>query len=169
MVLVESGARELYDDLLPHFYEHCPEIDLVTCYAGEPSTFQHDRGVVFRTADYQGSEGRARLVRELKARSYAGIGIICAAQPIMTKWKWMLALRLPAKLLVVNENGDHFWVDRGEWRTIRHFMLYRAGLSGAGAVGTIARLLLFPFTVLFLLGYAATIHARRRLRMAVRA
>ena len=169
MVLVESGARELYEDLLPHFYEHCPEIDLVTCYAGEPSTFRPSQGRVFRTADYQGSEGRARLVRELKARKYAGIGIICAAQPIMTKWKWMLALRIPAKLLVINENGDHFWADRGEWKTIRHFVLYRAGLSGAGAVGTLARLLLFPFTVLFLLAYAAVIHTRRRLRLIARA
>ena len=47
----------------------------------------------------------------------------------MTKWKWALALRLPVKVLVVNENGDFFWFDRANWRTIRHFVLFRAGLS----------------------------------------
>ena len=50
----------------------------------------------------------------------------------MTKWKWAIAAQLPGKLFIVNENVDWFWVDRGNWNTVRHFMLYRAGLSGAG-------------------------------------
>ena len=166
IVLVESGPRELYEKLLPFLYKECPEIDLVTCYGGAPSTFRCDAGQVFHIEAYQGSAGRSRLVAELQGRGHAAIGIICAAMPIMTKWKWMLAARLPAKLFVVNENGDHFWADYSNWRIIKHFMLYRAGLSGAGAVRTIARSMMFPFTVLFLVGYAAAVHARRRLRRA---
>jgi len=164
IVLVESGPRELYETLLPFFYKDSREIDLVTCFAGVPSSFRTDTGRVFHIADYQGSEGRARLVNELKARNHAAIGIICADQPIMMKWKWMLAARVPAKLFIVNENGDHFWVDYSNWRIIKHFILFRAGLSGADAVRTITQLLLFPFTVMYLLAYAAVVHARRAAR-----
>jgi hypothetical protein len=82
----------------------------------------------------------------------------------MTKWKWVLALRIPAKVFVVNENGDYFWLDRQHLGVIRRFVLLRSGLAGAGAVRTLARLFLFPFTLLYLLLYAATVHARRALR-----
>lgn len=168
IVLVESGPRELYQTLLPYFYKESREIDLVTCFAGVPSTFRVDAGKVFHIGSYQGSAGRRRLVDELRARGHAAIGIICADQPIMTKWKWMLAARIPAKLFVVNENGDHFWVDYSQWRIIKHFILFRAGLSGADAVRTITQLLAFPFTVMFLLAYAAVVHAKRALRGAMK-
>ena len=39
-------------------------------------------------------------------------GVICAAEPIMTKWKWWLGNKLPAKTFIINENGDYFWLDR---------------------------------------------------------
>jgi hypothetical protein len=168
IVLVESGPRELYQTLLPYFYKESREIDLVTCFTGVPSSFRADAGKVFHIASYQGSAGRRLLVDELRSRGHAAIGIICADQPIMTKWKWMLAARIPAKLFVVNENGDHFWVDYSQWRIIKHFILFRAGLSGSDAVRTITQLLAFPFTVLFLLAYAAVIHARRALRFTMR-
>ena len=46
------------------------------------------------------------------------------------------------------------------------FALVRAGLSGAGAARTIARLAAFPFAVIYLLVYAGSAHARRTLRRA---
>jgi hypothetical protein len=159
----------LLDAMLPFLYEQCSQIDIVTCYGGAPSTFRHDAGSVFQIGSYTGADGRQRLIRELNGRGHAAIGIICAAVPIMTKWKWMLAARVPSKLFVINENGDLFWADYSNWRIIKHFILFRAGLSGADAVGTIGRLLLFPFTVMFLLSYAAVVHARRWVRRAVRA
>jgi len=75
-----------------------------------------------------------------------------------------LVAQVPAKVFIVNENGDWFWLQWSEWRTIRHFLLYRLGLSGARAVPTLARLAVFPFTLLYLIGYAAAAHARRALR-----
>jgi hypothetical protein len=165
VVLVESGAREIYEKLLPALYQHCPEIDLITCFAGVPKTFDTGKGRVFAIHEYGGSEGRKRLRAELWAREYSAVGILCADQPIMTKWKWLIAAQLPGKLFVVNENADFFWVDRGNWKTIRHFVLFRAGLTGANAVRTIAQLLLLPFTVLFLLLYAAVLHGRRSIRL----
>ncbi len=165
-LIVESGSRHLLEDLLPGIYETHPrsEIDLVTCYAGLPKTFRTGRGRVWRVPDYPPGEARTRLYSELSARRHTVCGIICSGEPIMTKWKWMLAARSRGKLFILNENGDYFWADRSEWRTMRHFALFRAGLAGAGAVLTLAGLALFPFTLAYLLLYAATVHLKRRMR-----
>lgn len=164
MVLVESGDRSIFEKLLPFYYQHSPQIDLVTCFGEPPSTFRGDAGRVFHIGEYQGPDGRKRLVEELKARSCSAIGILCADQPIMTKWKWMLAARVPAKLFIINENGDFFWADYSNWRTMIHFVLFRAGLTGGDAVRTISRIIALPFTFLFLLIYAVVVHTRRALR-----
>lgn len=165
IVLVESGDREIAEKFLPHMYEHSPLIDLVTCFAGPPVNFDPSRGRVYDIAGYQGRDGRTRLYEELWHNSYSAVGVICADQPIMTKWKWAISAQLPGKLFIVNENVDYFWVDRGNWKTVRHFVLFRAGLSGADAVRTITQLLVFPFTVVFLLLWAGWAHARRRARV----
>src|SRR5712692_3298465 len=111
VLLVESGSRELLEDLLNGLYDVHPEMtaDLVTCYAGLPKHFQASRGRVFRVGDYPDSRARKRFFAGLSASRYTVIGIICSSEPIMTKWKWVLAARLPAKLFLLNENGDYFW------------------------------------------------------------
>ncbi|HTB11785.1 MAG TPA: hypothetical protein VK752_09445 [Bryobacteraceae bacterium] len=163
VLLVESGSRHLFDTLIPKLYQifgDTIEIDLVTCFAGVPQGF---RGKVSRVTDYTEPATRAQFLKELKSRDYAAIGIICAAEPIMTKWKWWLAAKIPAKLFVVNENCDFFWADRGQWRVIIHFLFFRAGLTGAAAVPAIARLLFFPLTLSYLLLYAGVVHLRRKI------
>lgn len=164
ILLVESGSRHLFEKLIPLLRERYGEqtsIDLVTCYAGVPEGFL---GKVFRVTDYATPAGRKTLVEELIARQYALCGIICSAEPIMTKWKWMLAARLPSKIFIVNENADFFWLDWGHWRAIMHFVSFRAGITGAAAVPTLARLLFFPVTFLYLLLFAGAVHLRRRIR-----
>lgn len=168
VVIVESGSRQLLEDLLPGLYQIHGEgmqLDLVTCYVGVPAGFRADRGRVFRITEYPaGGAGRAQVVAALRERQHSIVGVICSNEPIMTKWKWMLTARLPAKLFVLNENGDYFWVDRGNWNTVFHFVLFRAGLTGAGAVVTIGRILLFPVSVIYLLAFAGLVHFRRRAR-----
>ena len=168
ILLVESGSRQLFEDLLDGLYDVHPEMtaDLLTCFAGAPNQFNQRRGKVYRVNDYPTSQARQSLYAELAANRYTVVGIICAAEPIMTKWKWVIAARLPAKVFILNENGDYFWLDRGHWSSIRHFALFRSGLSGAGAVRTLARLILFPLTLVYLILYAGTVHLRRRLRTA---
>lgn len=161
VLLVESGSRHLFDMLIPklrQIYGDSMQIDLITCFAGVPEGFE---GMVSRVIDYTDPPSRLRLLGELRARDYSAIGIICAAEPIMTKWKWWLAAKIPAKLFVVNENCDFFWADRTQWRLILHFMMFRAGLTGAGAVPAIARMLFFPVTLTYLLLYAGAVHLRR--------
>jgi hypothetical protein len=165
ILLVESGSRHLLEKLLPllrQSYGDIP-IDLVTCYPGLPVGFPPDT-VVYRVADFRGRAARRILYRRLATAGYSVTGIICSAEPIMTWWKWAVALHVPGKLLVLNENGDFFWFDRANWRTIRYFVLYRSGLAGAGAVRTVVRVALFPLTLLYLLLYASTAHFRRVLR-----
>lgn len=166
VLLVESGSRQLFEDMLSGIYDWHPDMraDLVTCYAGLPQNYRAGRGRVYRVGDYPDSKARKGLYRKLASNRYDTIVIICAGQPIMTKWKFVLAVRLPAKLLVLNENCDYFWFDRGHTGIISQFILYRAGLSGARAVPTLARILVFPFTLLYLILFAATVHLRRKLR-----
>jgi hypothetical protein len=166
VLLVESGRRDLFEELLSGLYNLHPKMkaDLITCYAGVPKNFRSDLGAVYRVTDYPHGSSRQRLYKQLAANKYVIVGIICSAEPIMTKWKWMLAARLSGKVFVLNENGDYFWLDRGHLGAIRHFALFRAGLIGTGAVRAVARLVLFPFTLLYLILYAATVHFRRKLR-----
>ena len=166
MLLVESGNRQVFEDLLRGLYDvhQNMQADLLTCYAGVPEHYRQDRGIVYRVNDYPNGRLRKKLYAELAANRYTIVGIICSGEPIMTKWKWMLAARLRGKVVVYNENCDYFWLDRGHLSNIRHFILFRAGLTGAGAVRTLARLVLFPFTLLYLILYAATVHMRRKLR-----
>ena len=66
---------------------------------------------------------------------------------------------------VLNENGDYFWADRGNWRTIKQVAMVRSGFSGARTFPALTRVLAFPFTLLYLVLYAAWVHTRRRLRL----
>jgi hypothetical protein len=167
ILLIESGSRGLIEGVIPGLRENFgPEIyiDLVTCYASLPEGFDAGRTRLYRVSDYRGREGRKRLYRELASNRYALLGMICSGEVVMAKWKWVLGLRTPAKIFVINENGDYFWLDRLHWKAIRQFVLLRAGLAGSGAVRTLIRLISFPFTLLYLLLYATTVHARRALR-----
>ena len=161
---MESGSRHLFENVLPGLYETHPEnvqVDLVTCYPDFPRGLDTERGEIFRVTDYARGPARNAFLAKLAASQYDVVGIICSGEPIMTKWKWALAWKVPAKLFILNENGDYFWVDRGQLGTIKHFALYRAGLSGSAGIATLLRLALFPFTLAYLLLFAAYIHMRR--------
>ncbi len=165
VLLVESGSRAVFDCLIPQFneiYGDAMELDLVTCHEHTPLGF---RGRVFRVQDYSGSAARGRLYKELRAREYTVVGILCSNEAIMTKWKWMLAARLPAKLFVINEFAGFLFVDYGHWPNILEFLRVRLGLSGSAIAPALARVLLFPFSLAFLLLFAAVVHTRRRIRL----
>lgn len=167
VLLVESGSRTISERLLPLLRRNHGSrfaIDLVTCFPGLPDGFPPEM-TVYRVSDYAGRAGRKRLYRELRARRYSLLGIFCSAEPIMNKWKWALVAQVPAKVFVINENADYFWLDYSHWRTIARLALLRTGLSGAGSLRTLVRLALFPFTLAALLLYAAFVHTRRALRL----
>lgn len=166
VLLVESGSRDLLEGLIPGIYKSHEnvQIDLVTCYAGKPEALKDDARV-FRVTDYGGAAGRDRLLADAASARYDVLGLICSAEPIMTKWKWWLAWKLPAaKPFALNENGDYFWIDRAHFSILAHFVLFRIGMTGAGAPAAIGRLLFLPFSALGLVLFACSAHLRRRLR-----
>jgi hypothetical protein len=169
VLLIESGSRYLIEGLTPHLRDTWARgvpIDLLTCFGGLPAGLG-DEATVYRTTDYSTPEKRNELLRELRARNYSMVGMICSGEPIMTKWKWMIALRLPVKVFIINENGDYFWVNREQSATLREFCLVRMGLAGEGGIRTIGRLLIFPFSLLFLLLYAFVAHTGRIVRQVL--
>lgn len=171
VVLVESGPRHLSENLiqlLKKLYGEETEFTIVTCYGGTPAGFRPDTDRIFQVCDYQGRAGRSRLYRALRALHPGVLAIICAGVPIMTIWKWALVCNLPAKVMISNENGDFFWFDRTNWRIIRHFISVRAGLSGGDTVRTLSQVVLFPFTLTYLLLYAGCVHLRRGARLMLK-
>ena len=168
ILLIESGSRHLIEAVVPSLrsiFGESVEIDLVTCYPGVPRGVN---GRVLRVTDYGGASGRNQLWQDLSVREYPVAGLICSAEPIMTKWKWWIAANLPVKIVVINENCDWFPIDRPHWRTILRFVLFRAGLSGGDTVGSLGRFIAFPFMLLYLLVFAAWVHARRLVRFCFR-
>jgi len=165
VLLVESGSRGAFDALVPLLYQIHGEtlvLDLLSCHPTTPVGF---RGRVYRVEDYSSPAARRRLVSELASSKYAALGILCSGEPIMTKWKWALVARLPAKVFVINEFAGFLYLDWGQMRNLAAFVRVRLGLSGAAATPAIGRLMLFPFALLYLLLFAAIVHTKRRIRI----
>jgi hypothetical protein len=166
VLLIESGRRDLLEGLIPGIYKTQGGdvvIDVVTCYAGEPKGLRAG-STLYRLSDYRDQGGRQRLKRDLQAARYNVQGMICSGEAIMARWKWYLALQVPAKAFVLNENGDYFWIDHAHAELIRKFILFRIGLAGAAAVPTLLRLCAFPFAALYLVWFAASRNLMRRFR-----
>ncbi|HEY3744500.1 MAG TPA: hypothetical protein VGL53_31875 [Bryobacteraceae bacterium] len=171
VLLIESGSRDLLETLIPGIYKaHGPDvlIDVLTCYGGDPAGLAAS-GTMYRLSSYGGSDGRRRLVDELRRNDYNVCGMICSSEVIMSRWKWYLAFQVPAKTFVLNENGDYFWLDRAHAGLAWHFLLFRLGLAGAAAIPTLARIITFPVTLGLLIGYAGYVNLRRKMRLVFHA
>ena len=163
VLLVESGSRELLEKAIPtvrsFWQDGTPPIDLFTCFGGAPEGLGED-GHVFRVADYPGAE-RKKLLRELKSRHYAVMGVVCSDELILNKWKWLIMLSVSAKLLIINESGDCFWCDRNNWSAIRQFVASRSGITGATVLRSILQTAVLPLTFFGLVFFAAGAHTVR--------
>src|SRR5271166_3423409 len=81
ILLVESGSRSIVERLLSPLRESWGNgvpIDLVSCFATLPQGFPPETRL-YRVADYRGPEGRGKLYRELLARGYSHLGVVCSA------------------------------------------------------------------------------------------
>ena len=171
MLLVESGSRQILESGIPRFRavfgDQIP-MDLLTCLPGLPQALDAATTWVSRVTDCRSTGGRWRLLRELRARRYPVLGIICSDEPVMTPWKLAAALLLPAKVVVFNENADFFWVDWRHRKALRQFVLFRAGLLEDDAVRKLAHIAAFPFILVYLLLYAGYVHLIRAFRLVRR-
>jgi hypothetical protein len=170
VLLVESGSRAIAEKVLASFYgRHSAEtVDILTCLEGAPNAFRAERGRVLRSFDYPDGASRRRLVGHLRSRHYGILAIICSGEPYLARYKFALAALVPAKVLVVNENGDYFWFDCGSLRFIGKLFASRAGVAGEGGFRTLTRVAAFPFTLALLAGFAARVHLMRQLRLLLK-
>ena len=169
VLVVESGPRTLSERFLSHLYSHHPaeRVDLLTCFEGQPAALELDRGSITSVVPHQGFSARRALIRKLARSGYDVVAIFCTGQGIMARWKWAVALGVPAKVLIVNENADYFWLDSGNFRNMRAMLRQRLNWRMAASPSLIFELLAYPFVMLFLLAYAGWIHSRRLLRKLV--
>ncbi len=108
VLLVESGSRHLTEYILAHLHSLYPDMhaDLFTCFSGTPAGLDETTAKIYRSQDYAARPARTRVLGELAQNGYNILGIICSGEPVLTRWKWILAARLPAKVFLLNENGD---------------------------------------------------------------
>ena len=93
--------------------------------------------------------------------------ILCTGEPILLRWKLMALAMLPAKVLIVNENADFFWLDWENRRTLRKLASIRWGVNLEEFFATLLRALVFPITLLILLVTAGFLYLRRAWRLLI--
>jgi hypothetical protein len=166
VLVVESGSRRIAERFLTHLYASHPadRVDVLTCYEGAPSTFDPSRGSLISIHSSSGFAGRRQLITGLARSGYNVVGMLCSGEAIMTRWKWAVALRIPAKVLIINENVDYYWFDRGNLSNMRAMVKHRFGVHTVSSPQLLVGSFLFPFILLYLLIYAGWIHSRRLLR-----
>lgn len=169
VLVVESGPRAVAERLIPRLREvfgaRTP-IDLLTCLPSDPvSLAGAGDSQVWRVADCPDRRSRWRLLREIRSQRHAITAVVCANSPLMASWRTAALLLFPSKFLIVNENADFFWLDRGHWRNLLQLWMHRSGVFEESAVRAAARLAAFPFTLVFLVAYAAYVHFARRVRL----
>ncbi|MCC6262149.1 MAG: hypothetical protein IT169_01120 [Bryobacterales bacterium] len=168
VLLVESGPRTLSERFLPVLRKVCGEtveVDVFSCLARPEAGALPGIHNFYRSQDYRGRPGRLLLLKTLRANGYQGMVMLCANSPLLFRSKWALALRLPVKVLVANENADCYWLDAAHWRSAWSMLAERHGLRGSASFRLLGQLLLFPFVLAYLLFFALVIHTRRRLRL----
>ena len=171
VLLVESGSRDLIrplvESLRATWCEHA-SFDIATCFEGLPQGVEDQFARVYRPNESRTLASRWKLVRELRSNRYTHVGVISTGEPFFARWKLILTFALPAKVFVINENGDYFWLDRTHLGVIVRFLTARSGLADAGVLRLVARAVAFPFAAVYLLLYAAAVHTRRAVRLAAR-
>lgn len=175
VLLIESGPRKVTEEILPFLYnvKGALAVDLLTCYAGRPAEFDVDRGTLYSVNDPEVRKDRTKLIRKLCSDRYDLVALLCTGSPILAKWKWIVALRSRARLIVVNESAKYFGLDIWNLGTARLMLLKRlnpfadSSLSGFAEAGltSFAGLLVVPFTLLYLALSTVSIHLRRSWRM----
>jgi hypothetical protein len=109
--------------------------------------------------------GRLAILRRIRRGGYSVAGVLSSGDSTMALWKLAAIVLVPAKFLVLNENVDFFWIDRGHWTNAVALVQQRSGLGGESTVRAIAWFAALPFAALFLLSYAAWVHVARVFRM----
>ena len=165
MLLVESGSRlvmeKAYARMRPIFSQ--ARFELCTCFPGVPSAGVFER--VYRVTEAPDAASKWKMLLAMRRSQAPVAALLFTGEPILLRWKLLLMFLLPSKLLVVNENGDFFWLDWSNRASIRRFLGARLDVEGAELLRTAFRLVLLPFVFLLLACYALFAYLGRWLRV----
>ena len=163
ILLVESGPRALGQKALERLRAVFPDaqIDTLCCLPVPPA----GAATAWKVQDHP--SGRLGLLRELRRQRHPVAAVLIGGDGIMAPWRWATIACLPSKFLIVNENADFFWLDRGHLGPLTQFLQHRSGLGDGSVLRTIQQVAAFPFVLAYLLIYAAYVHTVRAVRIAM--
>ena len=150
ILLVESGSRPLLERAVASMSRHFPaaRFDLCTCFPGVIETAPVEQ--VWRVNDARSLGAKLSLARAVIRTRPPIAALLFSGEPVMVNWKFLLLAMLPSKIIVINEHGDFFWLDRKHLRVLRTFVGARLGVGGDAFLRAISQLLVFPFVFLYL-------------------
>ncbi len=174
ILLIESGPRKVTEQILRYLYtEKCAaQIDVLTCFEGPPENFDTARGTLYSVNEPEVRAQRRAFISKLARKPYTIVALLCTGSPILQRWKWILAIRSGARLIVVNEEARYFGLEVWNHRSIR-LMLYKrlnpfedhTRESLAAILFTfLMSILVAPFTITYLLFYTSALNLRALLR-----
>jgi hypothetical protein len=165
ILLVESGSRHVLERAIAGMTRGFPgvRLELCTCLSGLPSGADFDR--VWRVTDAPSMSAKWQMARAIAASRPPVAAILFSGEPILFYWKAALLLLLPSKILLINENGDFFWLDGPNLPTLRQFVGARLGMNGEGMLRGVCRVVSFPFVLVFLVLAAALTYMTRWSRL----
>lgn len=174
VLLIESGPRPVTEQFLRFLYnvKGAAHVDVLTCDSKPPDAFDFARGVVYSVHDAEARDNRGHFIRKLASGPYTVLAVMLTGSPILEKWKWVLAFRSSARLIAVNEEAKYFGLEIWNHRSMERMLLQRLNPfadctrdSLAAVVLTfLAGVFVAPFTITYLLLYAAAQHLRRWFR-----
>ena len=164
ILLIESGSPDVRRRALEKILKIFPSArcHLCTCRPAPPSG---EFASVYPVTDYPSVWEKLRLLISFRRKRWEVLVILCTGEPILWRWKVLATLMLPAKVLVVNENADFFWLDWGNRKALRGLLGMRWGENLDDLSRTLLRACAFPLTLLILLCTVGFLYTRRMWRL----
>lgn len=165
ILLVESGSRHLLERAVAQMNRHFPtaRYDLCTCFPGVLETAPVDQ--VWRVNEARSLGAKLSMARAVVRTRPSIAALLFSREPVMFNWKMLLLAVLPSKIIVINEHGDYFWLDRKNLKILRSFVGARLGVGGDAFLRAASQVLVFPFVFLFLVFYALVTYLARWTRL----
>jgi hypothetical protein len=168
VLVIESGPREAAELTLARFAA-LPYCDVLTCYKTAPEAFDAARGTLFSVHQPDALANRRAFAKKLAHGPYDAIAILCPGSGVLAKWKWMIAAETRARLIIADEYGEWFFVSFHNLPQLAVLLIRRSNLASLPLLLlAVAKLILAPFVIGYLLLYTLVVHLRRMLRLAVR-
>ena len=169
VLLIESGSRQAADQFLQGLYgsEDCVQVDVITCFAMPPESFQGGRGQVFFVTDPAIAGRRRQFIRNIAFTPYDVVAVLQTGSSVLRKWKWAITLLTRAKILLVQENANSVFLDYAYLRPTKQIDAPRLRREQVAQLRLVGEVLLMPLTIGYLLLYAGSAHFRRLLQFRV--